>query len=75
MRNTYKNGREMTDQPDDADTGDVLIEARERLTTENPGLRLSFEQFLKKWTHYLETFEGSPQARRRRTTSTTKFLR
>ena len=51
------------------------MEARERLLERQPGLRQSYETFLKQWKHYLKTIEGVPKSEQRKDASTGGFLR
>ncbi len=65
----------MTNKIDYDETGNSLVEAREKLLERQPGLRQSYEKFLKQWKHYLETIEGVPKSGQKKDASTRGFLR
>ena len=65
----------MAGQYDNADTGNALMEAREKLLEGQPGLRQSYDEFLKQWKHYLKTIEGVPKSGPKKNASTGGFLR
>ena len=65
----------MTSPSDNADTGDALVKAREKLLERQPGLRQSYDEFLKQWKHYLKTIEGVPNSGQKKDASTGGFLR
>ena len=55
-------------------TGDALIEERNRIETNQPGLRASYVKFLKDYRKYVTSIEGGRTAKKKSPHTTHRFL-